>query len=38
VRLKVGTHHVSVAAADAAGNADPSPAQLTTKVKRKPRR
>ena len=35
VKLKAGKHHVAVTATDAAGNSDPTPAQVTVKVKRK---
>jgi hypothetical protein len=35
VKLKIGKHHVSVTATDAAGNVDPTPALATVKVKRK---
>jgi hypothetical protein len=35
VKLKPGKHYLSVAATDAAGNVDPTPATATVKVKRK---
>jgi hypothetical protein len=37
VRLKIGKHRIVVAATDAAGNTDPSPAKLKIRVKSKPR-
>jgi hypothetical protein len=37
VRIKAGKHRLSVRAVDAAGNADPTPALATWKVKRRRR-
>jgi hypothetical protein len=35
VKLKLGNHYIAVTATDAAGNADPTPATVAVKVKRK---